>query len=87
MLMWTNTLQPRFAETDALGHGNNTVIPVWFEDARTTNVELFCPGLDTDNWHLIIAKIDVEFIAEIYYGQAIKVSTAIKDEDDEQERT
>ena len=76
--MWTNTLQPRFAETDALGHVNNTVLPVWFEDARTPIFELFCPGLNTDNWHLIIAKIDVEFLAEIYYGKAVEVRTYLK---------
>lgn len=73
--MWTNSLQPRFVETDALGHVNNTVLPVWFEDARTPIFELFCPGLDTNNWHLIIAKIDVEFLAEIYYGKPVEIRT------------
>ena len=28
-------LMPRFYETDGLGHINNTVIPKWFETART----------------------------------------------------
>lgn len=73
--MWTNTLQPRFSETDALGHVNNTVLPVWFEDARTPIFELFCPGMDTNNWHLIIAKIDVEFLSEIYFGKSVEVRT------------
>lgn len=27
-------IQPRFQETDALGHINNTVPAVWFESAR-----------------------------------------------------
>lgn len=73
--MWTNTLQPRFSETDALGHVNNTVLPVWFEDSRTPIFELFCPGMDTNDWHLIIAKIDVEFLSEIYFGKSVKVRT------------
>ncbi len=73
--MWTNTLQPRFSETDALGHVNNTVLPVWFEDSRTPLFELFCPGMDVNNWHLIIAKIDVEFLAEIYFGKAVEIRT------------
>jgi len=73
--MWTNTLQPRFSETDALGHVNNTVLPVWFEEGRTPIFELFCPGMDTNNWHLIIAKIDVEFLSEIYYGKPVEVRT------------
>ena len=62
--MWTNTLQPRFSETDALGHVNNTVLPVWFEESRSPIFELFCPGMNVDDWHLIIAKIDVDFLAE-----------------------
>ena len=73
--MWTNTLDPRFAETDALGHINNTVLPIWFEDSRTPIFELFCPGMDINDWHLIIAKIDVEFLAEIYYGKSVEVRT------------
>ena len=32
--MLSLTVSPRFAETDALGHINNTVIPVWFEQGR-----------------------------------------------------
>lgn len=73
--MWTNTLNPRFVETDALGHVNNTVLPAWFEDSRTPIFELFCPGMDVNNWHLIIAKIEVEFLAEIYYGKPVEIRT------------
>ena len=73
--MWTNTLNPRFVETDALGHVNNTVLPQWFEDSRTPIFELFCPGMDINDWHLIIAKIDVEFLAEIYYGKPVEIRT------------
>ncbi len=76
--MWTNTLQPRFSETDALGHVNNTVLPVWFEESRTPIFKLFCPGMAVDDWHLIIAKIDVDFLAEIYYGKAVEVRTYMK---------
>lgn len=73
--MWTNTLQPRFSETDALGHVNNTVLPVWFEESRSPIFELFCPGMAVDDWHLIIAKIDVDFLAEIFYGKPVEVHT------------
>lgn len=73
--MWTNTLQPRFSETDALGHVNNAVLPVWFEEARTPIFKLFSPGMDITDWHLIVAKIDVEFLAEIFYGKAVEIRT------------
>jgi acyl-CoA thioesterase FadM len=29
--MFKETIQPRFNETDALGHVNNTVLTKWFE--------------------------------------------------------
>jgi acyl-CoA thioester hydrolase len=73
--MWTNTLDPGFSETDALGHINNTVLPIWFENSRTPIFELLCPGMDTNDWHLIIAKIDVEFLAEIFFGKPVEIRT------------
>ena len=76
--MWTKTLEPRFSETDALGHVNNTVLPIWFEESRTPIFELFCPGMNTNDWHLIIAKIDVDFLAEIYYGKSVEIRTFIE---------
>ena len=73
--MWINTLQQRYAETDAIGHVNKTVLPVWFEEARTPIFKLFSPGMDITDWHLIIAKIDVEFLAEIFYGKEVEIRT------------
>ena len=73
--MWTHHLSPRFVETDALGHINNTVLPVWFEDARTPLFRLFTPDLDINNWHLIIAKIEVEFVGELFYGKDVEIRT------------
>ncbi len=32
--MFTATFSPRFYETDAFGHVNNTVVTGWFETAR-----------------------------------------------------
>ncbi len=32
--MFKEIIQPRFNETDALGHINNTVLTQWFEGAR-----------------------------------------------------
>lgn len=73
--MWTLHLNPRFSETDALGHINNTVLPVWFEEARTPLFRLFTPDLDINNWHLIIARIEVEFVGELFYGKEVEVRT------------
>jgi len=69
---------PRFAETDALGHINNTVLPVWFEQARTPIFKLFTPTLDVNKWELILAKIEVEYVAEIFYGSEVEIRTSVE---------
>ena len=71
--MYKETISPRFCETDALGHINNTVVPVWFEKAREPIFQLFTPDMDVNNWKLIIARITVDFLAEIHYGTSNEV--------------
>ncbi|WP_281645150.1 thioesterase family protein [Parendozoicomonas sp. Alg238-R29] len=66
--MYKEIISPRFFETDALGHINNTVVPVWFEKAREPIFQLFTPDMDVNKWKLIIARITVDFLAEIHYG-------------------
>lgn len=76
--MFSMTIQPRFAETDALGHLNNTTLPIWFEQARTPIFKLFVPDLAPKNWNLILAKIEVEFVREIFYGFDVEVKTGVE---------
>jgi acyl-CoA thioester hydrolase len=76
--MFSLSIQPRFAETDALGHINNCVLPVWFEQGRTPIFEIFVPGLDIKHWKLILAKIEVEFVAEMFYGVSVEIRTWIE---------
>ncbi|MGI9282957.1 MAG: acyl-CoA thioesterase [Endozoicomonas sp.] len=76
--MYLHTLSPRFCETDALGHINNTVLPVWFEQAREPIFRLFSPDLDTETWRLIIARIEVEFTAQLKYGADVEIRTYLE---------
>ncbi len=73
--MWTLKVEPRFNETDALGHINNTVLPIWFEQARNPLFKYFTPDLDPQDWHLIVAKIEAEFLAELYMQYAVEIRT------------
>lgn len=60
--MFNLQITPSFSDTDMLGHINNTVIPVWCETARRPIFELFNPGLKADQWNLIVARIEMDFI-------------------------
>ena len=73
--MFTIKISPRFAETDALGHINNTVVPVWFEQARAPVFRFFTPDLDFRKWKLIVAKIEVEYKGELVYGHEVEIKT------------
>lgn len=73
--MFTTDLTPAFTDTDALGHINNTRLPVWFEQARTELFRLFTPDLDPCKWRLILAKLEVEYLAELFYGQPVEIRT------------
>ena len=72
---FSERFNPRFSDTDALGHINNTMVPVWFEGARDPIFRWFSPELDTNNWKLILAKIDASFHGQMYYGQEMEVRT------------
>jgi len=48
---------------------------MWFEQAREPVFECFVPDLDPQKWNLIIAKIEVEFVHEIYYGRQVEIRT------------
>jgi acyl-CoA thioester hydrolase len=75
--MFSEVITTRFSDTDALGHINNTMVPVWFEGARDPVFKWFMPELNLKEWRLILAKIDVNFHAQIYYGKEITLRTYI----------
>ncbi|QFU25029.1 acyl-CoA thioesterase [Shewanella eurypsychrophilus] len=70
-------IQPRFNETDGLGHINNTVLPVWFEAAREPIFEIFNPSLDLSQWNLIVAGFTIAYTSPTNYGSAVSVKTWI----------
>ncbi|MFG6177501.1 acyl-CoA thioesterase [Halomonas sp. THAF12] len=73
--MFTRTIEPAFYDTDALGHVNNTRLPAWFELARNDLFKLFTPDLDPGRWRLIMARMEVDYRAELFYGRDIEIRT------------
>jgi len=73
--MFTRIIEPAFYDTDALGHINNTRLPAWFELARNDLFKLFTPDLDTHKWRLMMARMEVDYRAELFYGHDIEIRT------------
>ncbi len=73
--MFKTKIEPRFGDVDGLGHINNTVIPVWFEQARNPIYKFFTPDLDLKKWELTLAKIEVEFVRELFYAEEVEIRT------------
>lgn len=75
--MYEHTISPGFSDTDALGHINNTKLPIWFLEARNELFKIFTPDLDPKKWRLILAKIEVEYVGELFYGHDVTIRTYI----------
>ncbi|MDP2227433.1 MAG: thioesterase family protein [Moraxellaceae bacterium] len=76
--MFKMTVLPRFYETDALGHINNTVISGWFETGREPVFRLFNAELKLDKWNLILARVEIDYVAQTHYGQEVTLLTGIE---------
>ena len=77
--MFELTVTPRFYETDAFGHVNNTVVTGWFETARTPLFQVFYEkDADAASLPLILARIEVDFVGQIYYGSDVLLRTGIE---------
>lgn len=72
------TFLPRFKDTDALGHINNASIVTWFEEGRRPVFEYFIPDLDPKKWNLIIARVEIDYLAQGYYQKAITIKTSVE---------
>lgn len=76
--MFETIIYPRVSETDAVGHINNTVVPVWFEAARRDLFELFGPVDDFSQWRMIVASFTVDFKHELTYPAPVTVRSSIE---------
>jgi len=77
--MYNIVITPRFGDIDGLRHVNNTVLAIWFEQARNPIFRMFTPDLDLsyENWKLIMVKTEFNFLNEMYYGKDVEIKTYI----------
>lgn len=76
--MFKTVIQPRVSETDGSGHINNTTIPVWLEAGRQPLFQLFTPDLSFSNWKLVVVNTNIDYVAQLFYGQEAQVLTWIE---------
>lgn len=76
--MFRTVLTPRFYETDAFGHINNTVVNGWMETSRQPIFTLFARGPSIKDMCLILARTEVDFVGQIYYGEDVEVLAFIE---------
>ena len=75
--MLKTTIRPRFSDTDALGHINNTVIPVWFLEAREPVLQLFMPGGAISEHSLAVVRMEINYQKETHFGEDVTLTTRV----------
>lgn len=75
--MFSEEYTVRFYETDGLGHVSNTVLVAWFESARIPIFKMFVPDMKLENWPLILANYNVDFLEQIYLQMPVQIKTWI----------
>lgn len=78
MSMFESIIQPRFNETDALGHIGNTVMPGWFEVARLPIFEIVHPPMSVQDWPLIVARVEIDYIRQVHLGKNVTVKSGVE---------
>ncbi len=67
----------RFGDTDRIGHVNNAVFATYFETGRITLLHDPVIGIIPPGCTLVLARITIDFLAELQWGGMIKVATAV----------
>ena len=76
--MFETNITPRFNETDALGHISNTVMPNWFEIARLPVFKIVHPPMSVQDWPIIVARVEIDFIRQVHLGSDVTVKTGVE---------
>lgn len=75
---WKTVITPGFGDADPLRHINNCRLPVWFELGRIPIFKVFHPSLDVETWPLILARISVDYLAQMRWDADVEIRTYIR---------
>lgn len=73
--MFETPITPRVSETDAAGHINNAVVPVWFEAGRRDIFRILTPDLSFRNWRVALVNMNIDYLDQIYFHETALVRT------------
>ena len=76
--MIEHRIRPRFNDADGLGHINNAIMVTWFEEGRTEIFRFFVPNLATKDWNLIVARIEVDYVAQTHYQHEVLIQSSVE---------
>jgi len=78
-IMFSTSIQPRFGDSDFLGHVNNTTLALWFETARNPILRIFVPDLNfkIETFPLIIAHTDYDFVEQLFFQHEVEIRSWI----------
>lgn len=75
--MFICPIATRTSETNATGHIDHTVIPVWFEQARGPIYRILNPSESFATWNTIIRKLELDFLSPIHHRLPTEVRSQV----------
>lgn len=76
--MFETQITPRVSETDAAGHINNTVVPIWFEAGRREIFRILTPDLRFSSWKAALVSMTVDYTDQLYFNEMADVRTWVE---------
>ncbi len=70
-------VKARFRDSDLLGHVNNSVYSTYFESGRLEYWSQLKGGLSFENWPFILARSEIDFLAEAHVGDEMTLGIRI----------
>ncbi|GLR65815.1 thioesterase [Acidocella aquatica] len=68
----------RYGDTDRQGHVNNAVFTTLFETGRIAVLEAGDRPLSEPGYNFVLARITVDYLAEITWPGTVEIGTAVK---------
>jgi acyl-CoA thioester hydrolase len=68
---FSTQIEPRFYETDALGHINNASIAAWLEIVRMKFIDSLVEAESMQAQQWILASLQIDFAAETFFGAMV----------------